>query len=228
MTSKSDKINVIESKQFKKNIVTEIKKKNYNLENTRLNDNYLFFKKIYLDLIAFYINCDDSITFIDFLESHKDATFIFNMGFRATSFKVRQNFDIYVSDNDGNNHTITFESWNGRIVSSSINIPSNIYDVFMLRMYLSNNPEFASKYDWTPLDRVFETHFIDIRVCDCIISSATTYLSKLNNKKDIKLYTDWSAYKRSISEKQCDDYDQFAREIATKKEEQRLNLEKKN
>ena len=232
MTSKSDRLVINQSKDFKKIIIKTIKNSSYNLENTHLKDNYRYFEKVYLELIAFYLRCDEELTFKDFLDEHKDAIFIFNSGFRASSFKVRNNFDIYINKIGNNevNYFITFESWSGRIIKSNIKIPEHIYDVFMLNMYLTNHPDFKNEYDWTQLDRVIETHFIDQKIGDQFILSAMTYLSKIDKNISTKLVNDWGIYKKNIADKQLDDYEAFQEELAKKKEEEikTLKLEKKD
>lgn len=215
MTCKSDKIIINQSGNLKKGIKDTIKVGSYNLENRSFKDNYLFFEKIYLELIAFYMNCDESATFDDFLEKCKDAAFVFNLGFRATSFKVRKHFDLFINekDNKDDGKVITFESWSGRIVSSGIELPLNTYDVFKLKDVVGSNPELAAKYDWTPLNRVFRTHFVDQKVGDVLLSCAVYYLSKIDINKSKKISADLGAYKKHVSEKQCDDYENFVSEL---------------
>ena len=215
-----DHIIMKESKSFKKNTLKNIKKKSYNVEYKRLKDNYKFLEKLYLDLI-YYVACNEA-SIAGFIEKYKEAAFLFNVGYRGTSFNSRNNFDIFIqSKADGSVYSpITIEAWSGRIVSSKIQLPESVYDVFDLEKFIYNDQTIESSYDWKPLDHELGTHFADIKLGNMLILSAIDFIQKRDPKKAWTLKMTYDEYIKNASKRQCIDKEEYFQKLAEKKAKQ--------
>ena len=214
-----------ESKSFKRDTIKAIKNKSYYVENKSLKDNYRYFEELYKALIYYF--AQDGASLSGFIEKHKDAAFLFNVGYRGSSFKVRNYFHIFATSkiNPEYSPCFTIESWSGRIVSSDLQLPDSVYDVFELRSYVNDNEKIKSSYDWTSLNCVFNTHFTDIDLGRKLVLNAVEFIEKRDAIKAAKLKTDYEAYKKNASAKQCDDKEAFIFELLKKREEEKARKE---
>ena len=220
-----DRLIAKESKQFKRETLKAIRNKSFYVEHKSLKDNYRYFEGFYKALIYYFLQDDASLDC--FIEKYKDSAFLFNVGYRGSCFKVRNYFHIFATSKINPEHSpcFTIESWNGRIVSSDLPLPDDVFDVFGLMAYVNNNEQIKSSYDWTSLNRVFETHFMDIDLGRKLVLNAVEIIKKRDAIKAAKLNADYEAYKKNASIKQCDDKEAFIFELLKKREEEKARKE---